>query len=24
VPDEADIRDPENFCNQLWLERSVM
>ena len=24
VPDQADIRDPENFCNQFWLERSVV
>ena len=24
VPDQADIRDPEDFCNQLWLEKSVV
>jgi hypothetical protein len=24
VPDQPDIRTPENFCKQLWLEKSVV
>jgi hypothetical protein len=24
VPDQADIRDPENICNQFWLSGSVV
>jgi hypothetical protein len=23
VPDEADIRDPENICNQFWLRGTL-